>query len=175
MALYEQKIWLFNTQKMKQYRNNGAIGALLDEYEKALQELHKVLNTVSQQELTTIADPHTKDPDCHSIQTILTHVVCSGYGYATSIRNSLGENNEIIPKKELNTTEDYQKALQTMFAYNEKVFEDYPTIKMSEKETAKKILTSWGQRFDVDQLMEHAIVHVLRHRRQIERFLQKLR
>lgn len=160
---------------MKQYRNNGAIGALLDEYEKALQELHKLLSTVSQQELTTIVDPDTKDPDCHSIQTILTHVVSSGYGYATTIRNSVGEKNERIPKKELSTTEEYQKALQNMFAYNEKLFEDHPSIKMSENETAKKLLTSWGQRYDVDQIMEHAIVHILRHRRQIERFLQKLR
>ena len=157
------------------YRNNGAIGALLDEYEKALKELHELLNTVSQQELTTIVDPHTKDPDCHSIQTILTHVVSSGYGYATTIRNSLGEQNENIPKKELSTPTEYQRALQAMFAYNEKLFEDYPNIKMNEKDTTKKILTSWGQRFDVDQLIEHAIVHILRHRRQIERFLQKLR
>jgi len=157
------------------YRNNGAIGALLDEYEKALKELHELLNTVSQQELTAIVDSNTKDPDCHSIQTILTHVVSSGYGYATTIRNSLGEQNEYIPKKELNTTAAYQKALQAMFAYNEKLFEDYPNIKMNENDTTKKILVSWGQRFDVDQLVEHAIVHILRHRRQIERFLQKLR
>ena len=28
----------------------------------------------------------------------------------------------------------------------------------------------WSGRYDVEQLMQHAIVHVLRHRRQIERF-----
>ena len=32
----------------------------------------------------------------------------------------------------------------------------------------------WRQQYDVEQLFEHAIVHVLRHRRQIERFIQKM-
>jgi hypothetical protein len=29
----------------------------------------------------------------------------------------------------------------------------------------------WGPRYDLEQLLEHAIVHVLRHRRQIDKFL----
>ena len=37
-----------------------------------------------------------------------------------------------------------------------------------------KIITSWGQSYDFEQLFEHAIVHILRHRRQIERFLIKM-
>jgi hypothetical protein len=32
------------------------------------------------------------------------------------------------------------------------------------------MMTSWGQLYDIEQLMEHAIVHVLRHRRQIEQY-----
>ena len=36
---------------------------------------------------------------------------------------------------------------------------------------ATTIQTGWGQTFDVEQLLEHAVMHVHRHRRQIERFL----
>jgi hypothetical protein len=43
-------------------------------------------------------------------------------------------------------------------------------LKLEELDNEKKILTRWGQVFDYDQLLEHAIVHILRHRRQIERF-----
>lgn len=34
----------------------------------------------------------------------------------------------------------------------------------------KKIFTSWNQVYDIEQVTEHAIVHILRHRRQIEKF-----
>ena len=50
-----------------------------------------------------------------------------------------------------------------------------PMVTLEELDNNKKILVAWGQLFDIDQLFEHAIVHILRHRRQIERFLLKLR
>lgn len=40
----------------KSYRNNGAIGALLDEYERAVQDLKEVLKTVTTLELLSIGD-----------------------------------------------------------------------------------------------------------------------
>jgi len=61
-----------------------------------------------------------------------------------------------------------------MFQYNEDLFTDHPNIKLVEKNPDKKVLVRWGQRYDVDQLMEHAIMHILRHRRQIERFLLRM-
>jgi chromosomal replication initiation ATPase DnaA len=62
-----------------------------------------------------------------------------------------------------------------MFEYNAQLFQDYPNLKLEEYETALKIQVRWGQLYDIEQLMEHAIVHILRHRRQIERFLLRLR
>lgn len=159
---------------MKIYRTNGAVGALLDEYEKALHELLDVISTISQHQLTTIVDAATDDPDCRSIQTILTHVVRSGYGYAIVIRKWLGEDLEYRQSQLLDSAEAYKNALSEMFQYNVKLFDDYPNIVLEEMDNSKKINVRWGQQYDVEQLMEHAIVHVLRHRRQIERFLLKL-
>ena len=62
-----------------------------------------------------------------------------------------------------------------MFKYNEKLFSDYPNVSIEEFNNDKKIKVRWGQSYDVEQLYEHAIVHILRHRRQIERFIQKLK
>ena len=160
---------------MKKYRDNGAIGALLDEYEKAINELKKVINDISKEELIAIADNDTKDPDCKSIQTVLTHVVKSGYGYAIAIRKYLKENIDYLERRTLGSVIEYQNELSNMFAYNEKLFEDYPNLKIEELENEKKIKVRWGQQYDIEQLMEHAIVHILRHRRQIERFILKLR
>ena len=141
---------------------------------KAIEELKSVIAPISHQQLIVIVDSDTEDPDCHSIQTILTHVVHSGFGYVIYIRKSLGEELEFKRKELLDTIGEYQQSLDQMFAYNVKLFEDFPQIKLEEKDPVKKILTNWGQSFDVEQLIEHAIVHILRHRRQIERFLLKM-
>jgi hypothetical protein len=162
-------------QIIQKYRDNGAVGALLDEYERALRDLNTVLYTISQTELVTIVDAKTDDANCHSIQTILTHLVCSGYAYAIYVRKKQGETLDFKPKIKLDSIAEYQTALDKMFKYNEQLFADYPNLNLEELEHNKKILTSWGQVFDIDQLFEHAIMHICRHRRQIERFLLRLR
>lgn len=160
---------------MVQYRKNGAIGALLDEYEKAILELKQVISTASYSELIEIVDHETTDAACKSIQTILTHVAVSGYLYATEIRKWLGEEISYRGKETLDSIEAYQGELDAMFHFMVKTFEDYPNIQLREYNCELKIHVRWGQRFDVEQLCEHAIMHILRHRRQIERFLLKLR
>jgi uncharacterized damage-inducible protein DinB len=159
---------------MKQYRNNGAVGAILDEYEKALIELENVIADLRHEDLITIVDNQTDDADCKSIQTILTHVIRAGYCYVIEIRNSLGELIDFVEKKTFNSIEEYIRELRIMFRYNEQLFIDYPNMILEEHKSEKKIVVKWGQRYDIEQLFEHAIVHVLRHRRQIERFLIKL-
>ena len=59
----------------KEFRDKGAIGALLDEYERSIIELKKVITSISKEELIEIVDKETKDEDCRSIQRILSHVV----------------------------------------------------------------------------------------------------
>lgn len=160
---------------MKQYRTNGAIGAILDEYERAIQELKQVIAPISDEKLITIVDSTTKDPACRSIQTILSHVVKAGYSYAIETRRHLGESIDFVTAVALDSTTDYQLALDKMFRFNEQLFMDYPNLKMEENDQAKKMIVRWGQTYDVEQLFEHAIVHILRHRRQIERFLIHLK
>jgi uncharacterized damage-inducible protein DinB len=160
---------------MKIFRDQGAIGALLDEYEKALTELKEVLRRISEEELRRVIDPMAADEDCRSIQTILTHVVAAGYNYAICIRKHQGEDLAYQEKVALDGIEEYLAALDAMFAYNVQLFADYPDLVMEVLDNDQKMLTRWGQTTDPDQLMEHAIVHILRHRRQIERFLLKMR
>lgn len=157
------------------YRNNGAVGALLDEYEKAINELQNLIGKITQAELTLILDENTNDPQCKSFQSILSHVISAGYYYATETRNFLGEQNEFRKNVLLDTLQEYQKEINEMFNYNVQLFADYPNIVLEEKDNSKKILTRWNQLYDVEQLFEHAIVHILRHRRQIEKFLIAIR
>lgn len=160
---------------MKKFRDNGVAGALLDEYEKSILELKDLLQTVTHEEFLTVADSETEDPDCRSIQTVLTHTVQAGYGYNTFIKWHMGEGGERRLGEELPNIAAYQEALDKVFQESEAIFEAYPQMKLEEHDPQKKILTRWGQLYDPEQLMEHAVMHILRHRRQIERFLVKLR
>jgi uncharacterized damage-inducible protein DinB len=153
----------------KTYRT-GAIGALLDEYERAIDDLKFVIIDVSDQDLATIVEAETMDEDCRSIQTIMGHVVRAAYGYATYIYKHLGENFDFRTSVLRATSQEYCDDLDAAFQFNVALFEKYPNLNLEELDNDKKILTRWGQIFDYDQLLEHAIVHILRHRRQIERF-----
>lgn len=155
---------------MKQFRDQGAVGALLDEYEKAIEEMQIVLTGLSPEHLTTIVDTETADQDCVSIQSILTHVLRAGHWYALEILKLQGESISFPANQLFDSTEKYQAELTEMFRFTERLFAKYPDIKLEENDLSKKILTRWGQQYDVEQMMEHAIVHILRHRRQIERF-----
>ncbi|MGB1218293.1 MAG: DinB family protein [Flavobacteriales bacterium] len=157
-------------KKKIKHRTNGAAGALLDEYEKAIDELILTINELTQDELVLIADHETDDEDCRSIQTILTHLVQSGYTYVIEIRKWLREEIDYRAKETLNSPKEYQLALIKMFNYTEALFINYPDLKLTELDTQRKIKVRWGQTFDIEQLIQHAIVHILRHRRQIEIF-----
>jgi len=65
-------------EQTSKYRKNGAIGALLDEYEKAIEELKITIRNIASDDLIEIVDNDTKEEDCRSIQTILAHVVKLG-------------------------------------------------------------------------------------------------
>ena len=149
----------------------GTVKALLDEYKKSVNELIAVIQPLSDKEILALRDEKTSNENCRSIQTILTHVVYAGYGYTNFIENHYGSEKERRPKHLFGNAVDYITDLNEMFDYCENFFIENPGIELEEYDASKKILTHWGQVYDIDQLMEHAIVHVLKHRRQIQKFL----
>jgi uncharacterized damage-inducible protein DinB len=159
------------TKKTKQ--RTGAAGALLDLYEEAISGLQEVVRDIQDDTLTVIIDPETKDENCRSFQAILSHVLSSGYGYATSIHNRQGHAMERPAKKFYQTTGEYLTDLSQLFMFTEQVFSTIKDTELEEFNDALKIKTGWGQLYDIEQLTEHAIVHILRHKRQIENIKRK--
>src|SRR5687767_7092541 len=128
----------------KVYRK-GAIGALLDEYERAIADLKKVIEGIPDNLLITIVDPHTEDDNCRSVQTILSHVVHAGYGYATSIHNLKGHN-KVRPEKTFQSTvSSYIDDLHNVFAFTEKIFEEFTDNELEPLDNPLKIQSTWGQ------------------------------
>jgi hypothetical protein len=155
----------------KVYRQ-GAVGALLDIYEEAISDLVELIKTIPDNALAIIIDEQTSDENCRSIQTILTHVVHSGYGYATSIYNLKGHDIKRPEKTCRSTVKEYIDDLAKVFSYTEKIFKEIKGDELEQPDNSLKMKTGWGQFYDIEQLTEHAIVHVLRHKRQIEKIKQ---
>ncbi|WP_255154723.1 DinB family protein [Ferruginibacter sp. HRS2-29] len=149
----------------------GAVKALLAENEKAIRELQQVLVTVSDQQLAAIVDHDTPNPDCRSIQTIMTHVVAAGFSYCVYIRNHRGGDDQRPQRRTFATAAEYIAALEDVNVYTHETFNNIYDHELEFFNESEKILTRWKQHYDYEQLMEHAIVHILRHRRQIEGFL----
>jgi hypothetical protein len=137
-----------------------------------------VLAQTAEENFNRIVDTETKDDDCRSIQTIMTNVVGAGYGYADYIRAAFG-----IPSTRPAATVAATRApvlhreavekIDAFLTYTAQTLEG--KWEMTDEEImATKMTVRWGPTYDLEQLLEHAIVHILRHRRQVERFLERM-
>lgn len=153
---------------MQRLTRKGAKGALLDVYEDAIAGLQKSIEDLSEEDLVAVVLPD--EADCKSIQTILTHVVSSSYSYAVYIHELKGRR-YTRPERRLRTrASDYVQDLKDAFTFNLNVFAEVDDSELEQFDASGKIMTRWAQLYDIEQLTEHAIVHVLRHTRQIEKF-----
>ena len=145
--------------------------ALMEEYKRSSIELKHILSNLSQDLFEKITDKDTKDPDCKSIQTITFHVIQSGYTYTNYI-NSVSKSESYEFTKRIETPNQGIDEIIKMLDFAEQSFDNiwYLTNEEIEK---WKFETKWGVTYDFEQLMEHAIVHILRHRRQIENVVKK--
>lgn len=149
---------------------NRALNALYEEYERATIDIKRLLKNISLYSFTKIRDEESEDQDCKSIQTIIQHVVQSGYTYANYLQQLVdGPWNEYnVP---IQTPVDGIIEIESMMAYTRKSIRFLGHF--TNEELSKKIIHSrWKVKYDPEQMLEHAIVHILRHRRQIENFIR---
>ncbi|MCH2223727.1 MAG: hypothetical protein MK066_03080 [Crocinitomicaceae bacterium] len=150
---------------------NRMIKALMSEYHKSTIDLKQLLSRISEDDFLKIYDYQTKDPDCKSIQTIITHIVQSGYTYINYI-NTISKIEWREYKSTIANTSIGIIEINKMLNYTEVSLQSILHFENTEIKLWK-FETRWNVSYDFEQLMEHAIVHVLRHRRQIESFLEK--
>jgi len=153
---------------MKSNYRKGGIGAVMDEYERAASEFKNLVKKINESDFIKIVDEDTTDEDCRSVRTIVSHVTNSGYGYANYIRDwySIPKNS---PERRLLSQKDFFLEFDKMISYSAETLEK--KWEYSDDMIQKvKIIVRWGPEYDLEQLLEHAIVHILRHRRQIEKF-----
>jgi hypothetical protein len=98
-------------------------------------------------------------------------VVNAGYGYADLLRRAFSIPSARPPRSLLSQRE-FLEQLDAMLAYTAETLEGR-WVMTHEEITSVVIDAGWGVRYDAEQLLEHAVVHVLRHRRQIEKFMRR--
>jgi len=157
-------------------KRKGALGAVMDLYEEEAEFIIKIINdSVKSDYWSIIVDKDTKDEDCRSIKSICQHIV-SAANYYVELRKK-GEDanyqikNEVI---DLSSKEDFEpklrKALQNQADHLEGRWE------LSDKEIRKIVIkTGWGNILDPESVLEHAVIHIMRHHRQILRFNDSLK
>ncbi len=141
----------------------------MDEFERAAGQYRTLVESLSAAEFEGVLDEQTPDPDCRSAQTITRHVLAAGYGHAGYIRRAFGlpATRPEIPLPQLG---DMAVELERLCAYVAETLEG--RWQMSDEEITRiRFETRWGVTYDVEQMLEHGIVHILRHRRQIARLL----
>jgi hypothetical protein len=159
----------------KDFTRIGALGAITDIYRNAIDEYVDVLKHTSQKEFITIVDKDTDDEDCRSIQTITRHIIRSGYGYAGYVLNALNISHEIPNANDMNleTTEEAIREIYNMLYFNITNLYDLNRELIENNLGKIKFMTRWNEEYNFEQILEHAVMHILRHKRQINKFLVK--
>jgi hypothetical protein len=136
---------------------SGPFGALMDEYARAAEDFCRVVESFDL--LRFDAERPSNNPNTISPRAICLHVIGAAHRYAHYIRKALGvefvERYEADPAR-LHSPRDVRGLL---------------LLKATEQEIqALSFAVRWGPRYDPEMILEHAVCHLLRHRRQLERW-----
>ena len=102
---------------------------------------------------------------------VRSHVVNSRYSYCIYIQKLKNINSERLKKVNRTLIVEYTKDLDDDLEFTYNAFAALSDNDLEELDNSKKkIFNSWGQLHDIEQLMEHTVVPLLRLRRQTEKF-----
>src|SRR5262245_28275432 len=145
-----------NKSYRKSYRK-GAVGALMDELERAAQELGRLIEDLTDDEFQTVCNPG--DEELCSIQAVINHVVRAGYAHANHLRVAFSMHGS-RPEVPLGTRSESVEQLAAMLAYMAATLEGRWEM-TDEQIEAVEIKSQWGTTYDLEQMLEHTVVHVL--------------
>ncbi len=150
---------------------DGAFGALMDEYVRAAEDFCRVVEAFDPTLFR--AERESADADTRSPYAIAAHVCGAARRYADYIDAARrgGEARPFaLPLDRLHGPTDVRPLLAEGMRFTESVLEGF--FEPGGLEVAEGITfqVRWGPTYDPEMLLEHAIVHLLRHRRQLERW-----
>ncbi|HSS52648.1 MAG TPA: DinB family protein [Thermoanaerobaculia bacterium] len=145
----------------------------MDEFERATEELGLLIGELTDDEFQTVCNPEAENEEFRSIQAVVNHVVRAGYGHANYLRVAFSADGSRV-EVPFGTRSESVEQLAAMLAYMAATLDGRWEMTDEQIESVE-IKSRWGPTYDLEQMLEHVVVHVLRHRRQIERFLWESR
>lgn len=146
----------------------GAFGALMDEYARAAEDFCSTVEALPHD--LFVRERESDDPETASIQAVCAHVVGSAFGYAIYIRIARELPRLERPSLEAltaSTPAEVRPFLATAIRWTEEAVDG---LVADDSLAGLRFEVRWGPTYDPEMLVEHAIVHLLRHRRQITRW-----
>ena len=148
----------------------GPFGALMDEYARAAEDFCRVVEGFDLARFD--AERPSSNPNTVSARAICLHVIGAAHRYAHYIRKARGvdfvERYDADPAQ-LRSPQEVRMLLAEGILLTEETVE--PLLNAAEREIqALSFVVRWGPRYDPEMILEHAVCHLLRHRRQLERW-----
>jgi uncharacterized damage-inducible protein DinB len=152
-------------QELSNYRYRGA-RALVLLHERALRDLLPVWRRAKAAEIRL---PSTKDPDYASLETLLQHALRSARGYMTWLCDKLG-----LPEPEIDPAPEAPRVEQEAGRFIEHLLERWrlPLTDVEEARFGATHKTRWGEDMSLEGMLEHAVMHPIRHRFQLEELME---
>ena len=148
----------------------GPFGALMDEYARAAADFCRVVDTFDAARFDSVRP--LNHPETGTPRAVCAHVCGTAHRYAHYIRKARGV--DFIERYELDasrvvTPADVPGPLAEAVLLMEETVE--PLLHLDDEGIqALSFVVRWGPRYDPEMLLEHAVCHLLRHRRQLERW-----
>ena len=131
-------------------------------------ELRQFLPVWRRAVAASIRLPATDDPDYASLETLLHHVLRASRGYMTWMCDRLGLPDpgiEPAPGPEV-VAREADRYLEHLLGRWRISLQDVEAARLDEEHTAR-----WGATLSIDSMLEHAVLHPVRHRFQLEELL----
>ena len=131
-------------------------------------ELRAFLATWRQAQAWGVRLPPTTDPDCESTEAMLRHVLNAAGGYMTGMPQRLG-----LPDPGIRQAPALEAIEAEADAYLDEVLarwrdplRDVPGARFVETHRS-----NWGEDFTIESMLEHAVVHPMRHAFQLQELM----
>ncbi len=149
---------------------SGAFGAILDETARAADEFCRVAEAIDPGRYNE--ERTTPNPQITSIRSICIHVVNWAFAYSNYIRDVRGEPTTTaapLSASALVDPTELRQEFRMAFAHTEESLAGLWDATPAEI-FALSFQVPWGPTFDPETILERGLAHILRHRRQIERW-----
>jgi uncharacterized damage-inducible protein DinB len=147
----------------------GMFGALMDEYARAAEDFCRTVEALSTERF--LKEIPSEDPDTVSLRAMCRHAVGASHRYADYILQARGlpfVDRFVLPPEEVLGPADVRGALAAAMRHTETALAGW--YEKPELAAEVSFVVRWGPTYDPEMILEHAIVHLLRHRRQVERW-----